>query len=53
MKTTKAANTRAKVAQTNFRKMDFSGAMRKYDIRIDILTVDEARTNSVWPAMDA
>jgi hypothetical protein len=43
----KAAKTSAKVPQTNFRKSDFSGAIRKYDTRIDILTVLEARTKSV------
>lgn len=51
--TTKAANTRANVAQTSLRKSDFSGAMRKYEMRMDILTVEEAKTNSVWPAMEA
>jgi hypothetical protein len=46
-KTMKAAKTRAKVAQTNLRKSDFSGAMRKYDTSIDILTKLEASTKSV------
>jgi hypothetical protein len=52
-KTTNAANTSAKVPHTSFRKSDFSGAIRKYDTRIDIFTVLEARTNNVWPASDA
>jgi hypothetical protein len=52
-KTMKAANTSAKVPQTSFRKSDFSGAIRKYETRIDIFTVLEARTNNVWPARDA
>lgn len=51
--TTKAAKTSTKVPQTSLRKSDFSGAMRKYDTRIDILTVLDARTNKVWPAMEA
>ena len=51
--TTNAANTRAKVPQTSLRKSDFSGAMRKYETRMDILTVLEARTNNVCPAIDA
>lgn len=52
-KTMKAANTRANVAHTSLRKSDFSGAMRKYETSIDILTVEEASTNRVWPARDA
>lgn len=46
-KTMNAANTRANVPQTSFRKTDFSGAMRKYDTRIDNLAVLDARTNNV------
>jgi hypothetical protein len=37
----------AKVPQTSFRKSEFFGAMRKYETRIDIFTVEEARTNNV------
>jgi hypothetical protein len=48
-----AAKTRAKVAQTSFRNSDFSGAIRKYDTRMEIFTVLEARTKSVWPAKEA
>jgi hypothetical protein len=47
MKTMKAAKTRAKVAHTSFRKSDFSGAIRKYDVKMDILTKLEARTKRV------
>jgi hypothetical protein len=46
-KTTKARKTRPKVAQTNFRNSDFSGAIRKYDTKIDILTKLDASTKSV------
>ena len=49
--TANAAKTRAKVAHTSFRKRDFSGAIRKYDTRIDIFTVELAKTNNVCPAM--
>jgi hypothetical protein len=48
-----AAKTSAKVAQTSFRKSDFSGAIRKYDTRMEIFTVLEASTKSVWPAKEA
>ena len=51
--TTKAAKTSAKVPQTNFRKSDFSGAIRKYETRIDIFTVLDASTKRVCPAKDA
>ena len=46
-KTTKAAKTTPKIAQTSFLRMDFSGAMRKYETRIDSLTVLEASTKRV------
>jgi hypothetical protein len=52
-KTMNAAKTSAKVAQTSFRKSDFSGAIRKYDTRMEIFTVLEASTKSVWPAKEA
>lgn len=52
-KTINAANTSAKVPQTSFRNSDFSGAIRKYDTRIDSFTVLDASTKSVWPAIDA
>jgi hypothetical protein len=51
--TMNAANTIAKVPQTSLRKSDFSGAIRRYDRRMETFTVDDARTNNVWPASEA
>lgn len=52
-KVTKAATTIVSVPHTSFRKTDFSGAMRKYETRMDIFTKLDANTKSVCPAMDA
>lgn len=48
-----AATTIPNVPHTSFRNKDFSGAIRKYETRIDILTKLEARTKNVCPAIDA
>ena len=52
-KVRKAATTMPKVTHTSFRKVDFFGATRKYDTRIDTLTKVDARTKRVWLPIDA